>query len=206
MSIVLKDYDLPDIEIFHNPKKNYEFQIWQPDKTYLILGQSNKIETSLFLDKVERDHITVLKRPSGGETVILTPNTLVISAVFVSPEVKRPHQYFARFNDFIIKGLALSGIQNVCHKGISDLAIGEKKILGSSIYHKKDKIFYHSVLNVAESIEIIEKYIQHPKREPDYRKGRGHGEFVTSIVQHYPEISMNEISDGLMKSLKEFVN
>ncbi|NVN96238.1 MAG: hypothetical protein HXX18_13265 [Bacteroidetes bacterium] len=206
MGIELKEYDLPDIEIFHNTIKDYKFHIWHPDKIYLILGQSNKMETSLFLDKVELDEITVLKRPSGGETVILTPNTLVISAVFVNPEVKRPHQYFARFNDFIIKGLLISGIENVNHKGISDLAIGEKKILGSSIYHKKDKIFYHAVLNVAESIEVIEKYIQHPKREPDYRKGREHGEFVTSIVQHYPDKSMNEITDGLIKSLKEFVN
>ena len=206
MNIENKEYNLPDIEIFHNVQSDYEFHIWNPDKTYLILGQSNKMETSLFLDKVESDEITVLKRPSGGETVILTPNTLVISAVFVNPEIKRPHQYFSRFNDFIIKGLSLSGIENVSHKGISDLAIGEKKILGSSIYHKKDKIFYHAVLNVAESIEIIEKYIQHPKREPDYRKGREHGEFVTSIVQHYPDISMNEITDGLTKSLKEFVN
>jgi len=206
MSVEITAYNLPDIEIFLHPQSDYTFSIWQPDTTYLILGQSNKLETSLFLDKVESDKIIVMKRPSGGETVILTPNTLVISAVFIDTDMKKPHQYFPRFNESIIKGLSNSGIENVLHKGISDLALGEKKILGSSIYHKKDKVFYHAVLNVAEHIDIIEKYIRHPKREPDYRKGRGHGEFVTSIVHHYPELKIKKIIEGLTKSLKEFVN
>ena len=204
MSIEITAYNLPDIEIFHHPDADYVFNLWQPETTYLILGQSNKMETSLFLDKAEEDGIIIMKRPSGGETVILTPNTLVISAVFIQAEMTRPHQYFARFNESIIKGLSLSGIENVVHKGISDLAIGEKKILGSSIYHKKDKVFYHAVLNVAERIEMIEKYIRHPKREPDYRKGREHGEFVTSIAQHYPKLAISDLIENLNLSLRAF--
>jgi len=204
MSIEITEYNLPDIEIFNNTQSDYNFSIWQPDKTYLVMGQSNKIETSLFTEKVESDDITVLKRPSGGETVIITPNTLIISAVFINPEIIRPHQYFTIFNNLIIKGLLNAGIKHVVHKGISDLAIGEKKILGSSIYHKKDKIFYHAVLNVSESIENIEKYIRHPLREPDYRKGREHAEFVTSLIQNYPGISMNKLIKSLRLLLNEF--
>ncbi len=205
MNIEIATYNLPDIEIFKNIKSDYDFSVWQPDKSYLVLGQSNKIETSLITEKVESDNIIVLKRPSGGETVILTPNTLVISAVFINPELKRPHQYFMVFNNLIIKGLLNAGINHVVHKGISDLAIGDKKIVGSSIYHKKDKLFYHAVLNVAESNENIEKYIRHPIREPDYRKGREHGEFVTSLIKHYPDLSMNKLVESLRLSFKEFV-
>jgi len=205
MSVVIKEYNLPDIEIFNNPQSNYDFSVWQPNKTYLVLGQSNNAEKSLFIDKVIAENIAVLKRPSGGETVILTPKTLVISIVLTNPELKRPHQYFTVFNNLIINGLLHAGVKDVVHKGISDLAIGNKKILGSSIYHKKDKIFYHAVLNVSESIENIEKYIRHPQREPDYRKGREHGEFVTSLVKHYPDLSINIIIENLKLALKDFV-
>jgi len=204
MSVEIQEYNLPDIEIFQKPRSGYDFIIWQPDKIYLILGQSNKMEESLFLEKVESDGISVLRRPSGGEAVILTPITLVISAVIVDAEIKKPHQYFKTFNDIIINGLLQAGIENVVPKGISDLAIEDKKISGSSIYHKKDKLFFQSVLNVAESTEKIIKYIKHPKREPDYRKGRKHDEFITSLIKHYPKLSANYLIKCLLYEMKAF--
>ncbi|MFA6924858.1 MAG: hypothetical protein WC223_11470 [Bacteroidales bacterium] len=204
MSIEIQEYNLPDIEIFNNPRSNYDFIIWQPYDIYLVLGQSNKIEESLFIEKVEADDISVLRRPSGGEAVILTPNTLVISAIIVDEEIKKPHDYFVLFNDKIIKGLLQAGVENVVRKGISDLAIENKKILGSSIYHKKDKLFFQSVLNVSENTEIISKYIKHPKREPDYRKGRKHNEFVTSLIQHYLNLSINNLIERLSITMRTF--
>ena len=45
-------------------------------------------------------------------------------------------------------------------KTISDIAIGDKKILGSSMYRKKNTIFYHAVLNVSESITEISKHLK----------------------------------------------
>ncbi|MCX6230144.1 MAG: hypothetical protein NTZ33_01250 [Bacteroidetes bacterium] len=204
MEFALTAYNLPDYEIFKQPQSDYEFSLWQPNQTYLILGQSNTAENSLYLDKVLADKVIVMKRPSGGETVILTPKTLVISAVCINPEIKNAHRFFKYFNDLIIKGLTYADVQNVGHKGISDLAIGEKKILGSSIYSKREKVFYHAVLNVSESVEIIDKYIRHPKREPDYRKGRNHSEFVTSIMQHYPDITIQKLIENLRKSMQEF--
>jgi lipoate-protein ligase A len=37
------------------------------------------------------------------------------------------------------------------------------------------------VINVSEDVSLIERYLKHPKREPDYRKGRKHSEFVTNL-------------------------
>ena len=69
----------------------------------------------------------------------------------------------------------------VYYKGISDIAIKDKKILGSAIYRSKDKIFYQAVLNVSENPQLFDKYLKHPKKEPDYRNGRLHSDFVTSF-------------------------
>ncbi len=204
MSVEIQEYNLPDINIFNDPRSDYDFIIWQPDNIYLVLGQSNKIEESLFSEKVEADRISVLKRPSGGEAVILTPDTLVISTVIIGKEIKKPHDYFDLFNNIIIKGLFKAGIENAVKKGISDLAIENKKILGSSIYHKKDKLFFQSVLNVAENTGKIDKYIKHPKREPDYRKGRKHSEFVTSLIQHHPGLSVTDLIECLSIAMKTF--
>lgn len=199
----VQKYYLPDFDII-NSEKDFAFRIWHPDKTYLILGQSNKPETSLNLLSVEQDNVIVLKRPSGGETVVLTPNTLVIAVSFSVSELKNPKQYFQQINHAIILALEASGISGLSQKGISDIAIGEKKILGSSIYRRPGRVFYHAVLNVCETVDVIARYIKHPAKEPDYRKGRSHHEFVTSLKAEgcdlKPEGLLIELEKGLKKS------
>ena len=161
------------------------------------MGQSNKPESSLNVEEVIKDSITVTKRPSGGETVILSPKTIVVSAVTLDNYTLPPRHFFQFYNETILAALTNLGIKNISHKGISDLAVDNKKILGSSIYRRKEKLFYHAVINYSESSEIIEKYIAHPKREPDYRKGRNHSDFVTSLVELGCEVDINTVIDEI---------
>ncbi len=184
MNIEPIKYNLPDLALLEDENwEDYKFYTWIPDKTYLILGLSNKVEKSLILETVLADKVEVFKRPSGGETVILTPNTLVLSTTVSTEGFMDPQIFFKNINNVIIEKLTTLGIKDVQYRGISDVCIGNKKILGSSIYRRKNKLFYHAVLNVSESIDTISKYIAHPPREPEYRKGRNHKEFVTSIKE-----------------------
>lgn len=198
--ITVLPYTLPDHSIIDSPLP-LAVCVWQPDKTCLVLGQSNHPETSLHIDNVLHDNIPVFKRPSGGETVILTPNTLVISIAFTVDLLKNPKQYFLRINDALIAALTRMGIHNLSQKGISDIAIGEKKILGSAIYRRPNRVFYHAVLNVAEDIAVIARYINHPAKEPDYRKGRAHAEFVTSLKAEGYKVTMEQLIPNLEKEL-----
>jgi len=190
------EYNLPDFKIMTN-EKDYDFFVWQPDNKYIVLGRSNSIETSVNLENAINDKVKILKRHSGGESVILTEKMLVISAKIKDEEIKHPTKYFDLFNSKIIETLQYFGILNLNNKGISDIAINEKKILGSSIYRRKNIVFYHSVLNVGEDIDLISKYLQHPKKEPDYRKGRSHKEFVTSIWEAGYNLEISNIAEKL---------
>lgn len=196
MHIKVEPYYLPDFQIFNDENEDSYF-VWQPDKLIIVLGQSNKPEDSLNLEAVIKDRVMVTKRPSGGETVILSPKTIVVSALSISFDTKYPRYYFQLYNEKIIKTLSNLGIKNISHKGISDLAVNDKKILGSSIYRRKEKVFYHAVINYSETTDIIEKYLAHPKREPDYRKGRNHSDFVTSLVELGCEVDINTVIDEI---------
>jgi len=200
--IEVKRYDLPDFLIFNSEKK-FDYCIWQPDNIYLVLGLSNKVETSIITANVIQDRITVYQRSSGGETVILTPNMFVISVLFKTIKLKNPKEYFSIINTSIIQALEKSGVSGPIQRGISDIALGEKKILGSAIYRKPDKVFYHAVLNVAERTELIEKYIAHPLKEPDYRKGREHKEFVTSIEEEGYSINYETLKSNLFNEINQ---
>ena len=46
----MTDYNLPDIQLLGDKTK--PFLIWIPDKTYIVLGASNRVDEALFLERV----------------------------------------------------------------------------------------------------------------------------------------------------------
>lgn len=198
----MQQYNLPDFTIFSSEKK-YDYHLWKPDKTYVVLGASNTEENAVNLEMINGHEIIVIKRNSGGQTVLLTPKTLVIAVAFTTFNYVNSRKAFAIINSQIIEGLKRCGIKGIQEKGISDLAINDKKILGSSIYHKRQRFFYHAVLNVSEDVDLIEKYLKPPEKEPDYRKGRSHKEFVTSILEQGFDVNVDVIKSALEAVLQQ---
>jgi lipoate-protein ligase A len=189
-------YNLPDLDI-QQGKANARISVWQPDQTYIVIGRSNKADTAIIHEYAAKDQVPIMQRPSGGESVVLSPKMLVIATLLpIVPGVKS-REYFLKSNDVIINVLQKFGVNDLSTRGISDISIGQKKILGSAIYRSQESVFYHAVLNVNEDIELISRYLQHPSREPDYRMGRKHGEFVTSLWEQGYSLSILDIMQAL---------
>jgi lipoate-protein ligase A len=184
-------YDLNDAFLFEGSKEGC--LVWQPERIVIVLGQSNSPGSSLFADKVSNDSIPVTKRPSGGEAVILTPSTIAITVAKVFPAAIPFREFFRTVNNLIIESLSETGIQGLTSKGNSDIAIGDKKILGSSMKNRNNRLVYHAILNVSEDPALFEKYLRHPGREPDYRAGRRHADFVTSLRAEGYNITNEEL-------------
>jgi len=197
-TVIVQKYDLPDSYLFENIVDNISAKVWIPSEICVVLGRSNNPTDSIHIDNIIRDNVPIYKRPSGGETVILSPNTLVISIAIKQSNFKGGKTYFEKINNEIISILQEYGIKNLKFKGISDIAINEVKILGSALYQNKDIVFYHAVLNVGESTELMENYLKHPNREPEYRKNRKHHDFVTSLKKE----GYNFNSLNLMNSIE----
>ena len=86
-------------------------------------------------------------------------------------------------------------------EGTSDLAIGDRKIGGSCIYRVPGLLFYSTTLLLDPDIDLIERYLRHPPREPDYRKGRPHREFMTSLKDAAGISDPEEFTARLERSL-----
>lgn len=198
----LNNYDLPDIALIERVPVSYRFMVWEPGFLCIVLGQSNKPERSVYMEKARTDGVPVYKRPSGGETVVLSPKTLCISVVQPETRLKSPKLYFKAYNEKIIRALRRLGIGGVRADGISDICIGQKKILGSSIFRDKSRVMYHAVLNRAESVDTIAYYLKHPPREPEYRNGRSHSDFVTSLENEGYVFPLTDLKEALMTELR----
>ena len=203
MALSVRPYDLEDAFLFRGNGNGY--LVWQPGECQIVLGQSNTAENSLIAENVIRDNVPVTKRPSGGEAVILTPSTIAftVSKAFSVPVQFR--DFFRTVNSLVIDCLAGLGVEALGSRGISDIVIGNKKILGSSMRNTHGCLIYHAVLNVSEDPSLFEKYLRHPKREPDYRTGRSHSEFVTSLRAEGYDITPEILIPALERKLHNYL-
>ena len=58
---------------------------------------------------------------------------------------------------------------------------GGRKVVGCSLYMPRDFALYLASILVRPDLGDLETYLAHPSREPDYRAGRPHGDFVAGL-------------------------
>jgi lipoate---protein ligase len=129
---------------------------------------------------------------------------VVISLVFNHTPRPGPQAVFAQAGRTAMAMLSASGISGIALRGTSDLAIGERKIMGSAIYQGGSQLFYHAVLNVAQDPAILDRYLTHPRREPAYRQGRSHSDFVTSLLHEGYDRPLPDLIDLLATAFRGF--
>ncbi|HWQ08454.1 MAG TPA: hypothetical protein VN436_05080 [Holophaga sp.] len=175
-------YALPDACLLEDRESPYRALAWIPDGPVVVLGCSSKVERAVDAPAVLQAGIPVFRRPSGGESMFLSPGMAAVSLV-VDPGSLRPSRaLFDAAGARIVQALARLGVAGLRVEGTSDLTIGGCKLLGSAIHKRGTRLFYHAVLNVVEEPAAIQRYLLHPVREPAYRQGRSHDAFVTSLA------------------------
>ena len=164
-------------------------RFWESEITFIVLGKIGDPLEDLKAKTVREDNMPVLRRCSGGGTVVQGQGclnyTLILSKV--RPEIATIHKSY----QFIL-GKTIEVLREVQieaeYKPISDLALirGEKKFSGNAQRRGKKFILHHGTLLYNFDLSLIERYLTIPKSIPEYRRNRGHEEFVTNIPLPVP--------------------
>jgi lipoate-protein ligase A len=179
--VKILDYNLTDNDLLTPDDSAGRFSLWTPDHTCVVIGNGSKSELEVDDETVVADQIPVYKRRTGGCAVVLSPDMWCLSCALYGRKQIQSKDYFVLFNKAVCDAFARVGVGGLSHRGISDIALDPKKIAGTAIYRNRDLVFYHAVINVSGDIDQISRYLKQPPREPDYRAGRSHKEFVTSL-------------------------
>ena len=132
-------------------------------------------------ERLARDGVPLLRRRGGGCAVVLDPGNLVCSVVLPVPGLGQITHGFAALSRAMAVALESEGVSGVAQAGVSDLTVAGRKIGGSCIWRTRNILYYSTTVLVAPNWELIERYLPHPPREPEYRDGRPHREFLTSL-------------------------
>ena len=84
----------------------------------------------------------------------------------------------------LVNGLAeAAAVGNGLAEAASNAAgITERKVAGCALYMPRDYVLYLVSILVDPDFSDIEKYLAHPSKEPEYRSGRSHGEFLGGLA------------------------
>jgi lipoate-protein ligase A len=147
----------------------------------VVLGRGSRAAVELEVEPCLADRVRVLRRRGGGCAVVLDEGNVVVAASFPVEGIGENRSHFRRITAWIIDALETAGVPGVAQDGISDLVLGDRKIGGACIYRARGVLHYSASLLVEPRLELIERYLRHPPREPAYRRGRPHREFLATL-------------------------
>ncbi len=159
----------------------------RPPSTAVVLGRSSKPSVELYTEPCLADGIPLHRRRGGGCSVVLDPGNVVVVAAVTVTETHRGLQlaeHFDRLSAWLIGGLAEAGVQDVTRRDVSDLCLGHRKIGGACMFRGRGLLLYSVSLLVEPDLRLMDRYLRHPPREPTYRRGRTHTDFVTTVGEH----------------------
>ena len=161
----------------------------------IVMGISGKPIDLIHIKQAKAKNIPIIKRYSGGGTVIVDENTLFVSfickAALHCP--KAIMKWAANLYQPVIKNPKFALQEH-------DFAIGEKKFGGNAQYLRKNRFVHHTTFLWDYTLENM-ALLKMPKKTPAYRADRSHEDFVCCL-KNYLE-SKDQFTTRLKSTLKE---
>ena len=159
-------------------------RFWEPFGYFVVVGYANHIASEVNLEFCQQHSLAVLRRCTGGGAVLQGPGCLNYSLV-LPLATGGPFQSIPATNDAILQKhqAALSALLRapVEKQGHTDLAIGGLKFSGNSQRRRKHSLLFHGSLLLNLALDLLEKALPLPSKQPDYRLNRSHTDFLVNI-------------------------
>jgi lipoate-protein ligase A len=172
---------LDDAETGNEPREL--LRIWECRETAAIIGRSSSLSVEVKIDECRRRGVSVLRRSSGGATVVIGPGCLMYSVVL--SYARRPHLRAVDLTHQFVLDTVLSAVRRqeptAERCGTSDLAIAGRKFSGNSLRCRREHLLYHGTLLYEFPLAEVGELLGTPPRQPDYRERREHGAFITNV-------------------------
>src|ERR1700730_11622372 len=138
----------------------------------IVFGISGKVTELVDQKHWEKEPVPLIKRFSGGGTVVVDENTLFISFICqksLHPTLSYPEPILRWTEGFYKEAFGIEGF----HLRENDYAIGEKKCGGNAQYLCRERFVHHTTFLWDFKEERMQLLLQ-PKKTPQYRAGRTH--------------------------------
>jgi lipoate-protein ligase A len=172
-------------------------RFWEPANYFVVVGYGNQVATEVNASACEGEGIPILRRCSGGGTVLQGPGCLNYSLV-LKIEEHGPLANITAANQFIMERNR-EAIEKECRRqkaecrigirGCTDLALETQssaigahlKFSGNAQRRRKHFLLFHGTFLLRFDLALIDSFLRMPSKEPDYRQGRSHKDFLANL-------------------------
>jgi lipoate---protein ligase len=155
-------------------------RFWWGGPPAVVMGSSERPEQVVDADVCARLGVDVLKRSTGGGSVLQTGGVLNYSLITPAPANLDLKAGFRPGINLVCAILAAFGVVGR-PEGTSDVAVGDRKISGNAQARRWRALLVHGTLLVDFDHDLAEAVLKPPPREPVYRRGRSHRDFLVTL-------------------------
>ncbi len=159
-------------------------RFWESPVPFVVLGYANRAAREADLEACRARGVPVLRRVTGGGTVLQGPGCLNYTLVLRLDD--RPETASIPLtNRWILERHAAWFSQllgrPVQRQGDTDLAVDGRKFSGNAQRRGRRALLFHGSVLLGLDLALVAAVLPSPSREPAYRGGRSHGEFLENL-------------------------
>jgi lipoate-protein ligase A len=165
-------------------------RLWEWLGPAVVLGAAGRLAEDVDEDTCRRDGVPVLRRASGGGTVLLGEGCLLYSLVLAYARDPALTEILSSYRFILgrVRDALVDGVHGALVAGTSDLAAGGRKFSGNSQQRKRTHLVQHGTLLYRFDLERVGRYLRPPARQPAYRRRRDHEAFLMNLPLGRDEI------------------
>lgn len=189
-------------------------RFWESQTHFVVVGYANRVWTDVDRSACEAGKIPILRRCSGGGTVLQGPGCLNYTLILKIDEAG-PLRSMASASRFIMERNRAALDELLCRsrrrqaapsfkwkneqslltsaaatvqeplvsiQGYTDLAIGGLKVSGNAQRRKRRFLLFHGTFLFQFDLSLIERILQVPSKQPEYRRNRAHQDFLSNLA------------------------
>jgi lipoate---protein ligase len=156
------------------------YRLWQATQPIVVAGRHRPLTDDVHVDACCADDVPIVRRASGGGTVVIGAGCLnyaVVLSLVSRPALMDVGYSFELILDTIVGALAVPGLER---RG-TDVSLLGRKVSGNAQRRGRRALLHHGTLLFDFDSSLTTRYLREPARQPAYRAGRPHEEFLTNI-------------------------
>jgi len=170
----------------------------------IVMGISGQLEQLVCLNRLRRDPLPIIRRFSGGGTVVVDEQTLFSTficnadALPIQPYPRDIMRWTERFYQPVFSEQPFAMREN-------DFVIGERKFGGNAQSIIKGRWLHHSSLLWDYNSTLMD-YLTLPAKRPNYRQDRPHCSFLCKLSDYFDQLDAvkSKVVESLSAHFKVF--
>ncbi len=159
-------------------------RFWESPVPFVVLGYANRRDTEVNVAECDRLGIPILRRCSGGGTVLQGPgcfNYNLVLPIESHPDLESitsTNRFVMARQEAAITSLLGAGVE-IC--GHTDVVWQGRKVSGNAQRRKRRALVFHGCFLLSLPVDLIDRCLRMPSSQPGYRNQRSHTDFLTHL-------------------------